>query len=256
MGLWSLFGKGPMSQAKIDKVAKNASNAFAQPDVRLRDLHRLMAEGTGASIRGALKRFTVNANGHIADEDEKKWLEDALVETGEAALEPLRDYVRVQDNLTYALRAFRRIAGDPESVRYFLEVLEAYGPDDYRAAEAKLQLIWMLAEMLDDARVLPGLRVFLLDHSDDVRWAVMDLFEKAAAKGGLDPALLEATLDDFGVLVTDDSVGPRIQRRAAELLAAQEWQIRTEAAALTPLLEEDFFLDKKHYVRRRVRVRV
>lgn len=253
MALWSLFGKRPLTPAKIEKIAALAANSYAQPDVRMREMQRLVADGSAAALRGVLKRFSVNASGHIADEEEKKWLEDALVDMGESALDPLRDYIRSQDGLTFALRAFRRIAGDDETARFLTEVLQAYGPEAYRAVEAKLQIIWMLAEMLDDARVLVALQPFLVDHSDDVRWAVMDLLEQGTQRGLVDSHTLAGARADLAKLVTDDQVGPRIQRRAAEMLADHEWQVPAEAAGLTALLEEDFFLDKKRYVRRRSR---
>ncbi len=251
MGFWSLFGKGPMSSAKIDKAATLAANPYAQPDVRMREMQRLLADGTTASIRGALKRFAANASGHIADEEEKKWLEDALVDMGEVTLEPLRDYIRSQEALTFVLRTYRRIAGDAETVRFLIEVLKAYGPEHYRAVDAKVQITWMLAEMLDDRRVFVALQPFLLDHSDDVRWAVMDLLEQAIRRDLVAGDTLAAVRADLGALVTDGQVGPRIQRRAAELLADHEWQLPPAAEVLASLLEGDFFLDKKRFVRRR-----
>ncbi len=254
MGLLGLFGKGPLSERKIDKMAKLAANPFAQPDVRMRELNRLMNDGSPAAIRGALKRFAANAQGHIADEDEKKWLEDALVDEGEAALAPLRSYIKEEKQLTYALRAYRRIAGDAEAVRYFLEVLAFFGPDDYRSSEAKLQLVLQLADGLEeDPRVLPALVPFLLDHSDDVRWAVLDLIEKRADSGKLPPELVSAASSELGKLVADDDVGPRIARRAAEVLCAREWPAGTEAEDVATGLQETFFLDKKKFVRRRAK---
>ncbi len=254
MGFLGLFGTSrPMSEAKIKKVAKLAANPFAQPDVRMREMQRLIADGSDAALRGVLKRFAANASGAIADEDEKKWLEDAMVDLGERVLEPLRDYIKGEKQLTYALRAFRRITGDPEAVRFFLEVLTSYGPDDYRSSEAKLQLVWQLSDDLADERVMPALSEFMLDHSDDVRWAVMDLVESAADEERLPEAAREHALAKLGVLVTDDGVGPRIQQRAAELLAAREWQVPGNNDHLAAALEETYFLDKKRFVRRRVR---
>jgi hypothetical protein len=256
MGFLGLFGKsGPMSEAKIQKVAKLAANPFAQTDVRMREMQRLIIDGSDEALRGVLKRFAANASGGIADEDEKKWLEDAMVDLGEDALEPLRDFIKNEKQLTYALRAYRRITGDDESVRFFLEVLRAYGPDDHRTSDAKLQLVWQLSDDLDDPRVMPALAEFMLDHSDDVRWAVMDLVESAADEGRLPEEARGHACTTLGVLVTDEEVGPRIQQRAANLLANREWQVPGDAEALAPSLEEAYFLDKKRFVRRRVRKR-
>ncbi len=254
MALFGLFGKGPLTEAKIDKVAKLASNPFAQPDVRMRELQRLLADGSPAAIRGALKRFAANASGAIADEDEKKWLADALVDLGEPALEPLRGYIRSETQLTYALRAYRDCTSPDEAVRFFLEVLHAYGPDEHRMIDAKLQLVLELGEQLGDPRVLPGLTAFLLDHSDDVRWAVMDLVEQGADGGQLTAETRAAACAELARLVCEADVGPRIQLRAAELLARREWQLPGEAATLAAQLADDYFLDKKRFIRRRVKL--
>jgi HEAT repeat protein len=255
MALFGLFGKGPLTPEKIDKIAKLASNPFAQPDVRMREMQRLFADGSEAALRGVLKRFAANASGAIADEDEKKWLEDALVDLGEPALPPLRTFIKNETQLTYALRAYRGITGDAEAVRFFLEVLTAHGPEDHRSVDAKLQLVLELGADLADPRVVPGLIGFLHDHSDDVRWAVMDLVERAADQGRLVDTEREAVCNKLGEILFDGDVGPRIQQRAAEILSRREWSVPGDTGELAPPLEDVFFLDKKRYLRRRVRPR-
>lgn len=251
MGLLSLFGKGPLTDKKIDKSAKLAANSFAQPDVRMREMRRLLDDGSTAALRGVLKRFAANASGHIADEEEKRWLEDALVDVGASVVEPLREFIRQDSKLTYALRAYERIGGEAEAVRFFIEVLEAYGPEDHRSVEAKLQLVHALQEHMDDPRVLPALVVFLLDHGDEVRWAVIDLLEAAVDRGVLSDEVKARAIDGLTQLVTDPSGGPRLQRRAVEVLERRGWPASGEAEELAPLLVEDYFIDKKRFVRRR-----
>jgi hypothetical protein len=252
MGFLGLFG-GNMSDRRIDKSAKLAANPFAQPDVRMREMQRLLADGSPAALRGVLKRFTANASGHIADEDEKKWLENALVDTGEDALEPLRGFIKSEEKLTYALHAYERIAGAAEAVRFYLEVMNAYGPDDHRSSEAKLQLVHALAEHLDDPRVLEGLVPFVLDHADEVRTAVLEIIDSAADKGLMKDTLLTALCEPFGALVCDATVGPRVQRRAAELLEKRAWAVGGQAEELASLINDVYFLDKKRFVRKRVK---
>lgn len=251
MGLLDFFGMGRLSESKVDKVAKLAANPFAQPDVRMREMQRLLDDETDVALRGVLKRFASNANGHIADEDEKKWLEDALVSKGQAALVPLRHYIKTENKLTYALRAFRRIAGGSEAITFFLEVLNHYGPDDHRSTDAKLQLIWQLAEDLKDPRVLPGLTTFLLDHSDDVRWAIIDVLEKAADDKLFSDSLQQQINGHMTTLITDNNTSPRILGRVAEVVEKRNWQLGPTAITIAKSIENNFFIDKKHFVRRR-----
>ncbi|MBC7793278.1 MAG: hypothetical protein H7Z43_06195 [Clostridia bacterium] len=253
MALFGLFG-GAMSDKGIDKSAKLAANPFAQPDVRMREMHRLLSEGTPAALGGLLRRFTANASGHIADEDEKKWLENALVDVGEDAIEPLKKFIRQEEKITYALHAFSRIAGPESAVKFYLEVLEAYGPEDHRASEAKVQLVHALAEHTDNAAVLPTIAPFVLDHADEVRTTVLDVIDNSAEAGILPEAVIESLREPFATLVCDAvSVGPRVQRRAVELLEKRSWQIAGAAEELAPLVNDIYFLDKKRIVRKRAK---
>ena len=252
MGLMSLFGKGPLSEKRIGKAAQLACNAFAQPDVRMREMQRLLDDGSPAALRGVLKRFGANASGNIADEEEKKYLEDAMVDLGDAAIQPLESYIRSGTQLSYALRAYRRLRGGDAATAFFLDVLKAYGPDDHRSSEAKLQIIWQLADDLSVPAVLDVLTEFLQDHSDDVRWAIMDLLERGADEKLLSEQARVAACGYLAELVTTDDTGPRIIKRAAEILCAREWQLGGEADALAGQLDDAYFVDKKRFVRKRV----
>lgn len=253
MGLLDFLGKGPLSEKKIAKIAKLACNPYAQPDVRVREMQRLMEDGSDAAIRAVLKRFAANASGNIADEDEKHFLEDAIVDMGGVTIEPLRRYIRNGKQLTYALRAFKRIVGAAEAVKFFIEILHRYGPEDYRAQDAKLQLVWQLDEDLSNPEVLTALMPFLEDHSDDVRWAVVDLIERCADEGLVAAEVLQDAADALGRLVVTDESSTRIMQRAAEVLCRREWRISSEAEELAVALDGQYFLDKKRFVRKRVK---
>ena len=254
MGLLSLFGKSPLSDKKIAKVAKLAANPFAQPDVRMREMQRLIEDGSDAALRGVLKRFASNAQGHIADEDEKKWLEDALVEVRlHGALPALQDYMQDTRPSSPTCIAGRSPASPATPTRpstFFLDVLRAYGPDDHRSSEAKLQLVWQLSESMS-GQVIEALIPFLRDHSDDVRWAVLELTDKAADRNLLTPAMQTAAAAEMLGLLTDSEISPRISRRTAELAAQREWVLPAGNDPIAAVLDEEFFLDKKRYVRRR-----
>lgn len=251
MVLKNLFGGGPLSEKKIEKITKLVCNPYCQPDVRKREMCRLLDDERPGALQAVLKRFSFNSNGGIADEDEKKWLENQMVDMGKLAIEPLEIYIRNGKQLTYALRAYHRLQGPEKSADFFLGVLGGHGPDAYRAIEAKLQIVWQLAEYLENESVIAGLEPFVQDHSDDIRWAVMDLLEKVADAGTLKTEVQRGYAVKMGTLLADDSAGPRIQRRAAELLADREWKVDATGNEVASVLSEEFFIDKKFYVRRR-----
>jgi hypothetical protein len=233
-------------------MAKLAANPFAQPDVRMREMERLLQDGSSAALAGVLRRFAANAQGHIADEEEKKWLEDALANAGTAAIEPLRGYIATEQKLTYALRAFRQLVGEAEATGFFLQVLAGYGPADHRSSEAKLQLIWQLADNTSDPRVGMGLVAFLADHSDDVSWAALDILEKMAGRGHLDGAVKAQAETHLATAVTEeDAVSQRIAQRVAAFLQAHHWALPPAGRSLVAALRDDFTVDKAGFVRTR-----
>jgi hypothetical protein len=95
---------------------------------------------------------------------------------------------------------------------------------------------------------------FATDHSDDVRWAVLDLVQAAVERKLVTPVLQASFTTELSKLVTGaDEGSPRIARRAAELLSGVEWALASEekSPAIMPVLADEFFVDKKHFVRRR-----
>ncbi len=237
--MFGLFGSKQLDAKKVAKIAALASNPYAQPDVRMRELQRLMDDATPVAVAGALKRFGANANGAIADEEEKKWLENALVEAGEKVKTPLEHYIQTESRLTYVLRAYRSIVGLPEAAVFFVRVLHAYGPEDHRSVEAKLQLVLALEEALPEPGVLEGLVPFLKDHSDDVRWNVSGLFAKACAQNLCDLSLKERAAHVFKEVFLDETTSPRIMRAYGEFLLEQ--QVPLPSKTVLPEASKDMF---------------
>ena len=253
MGIFNLFKNDQLSEKKIAKIGKLITNPFAQPDVRMTEMHRLVRDGTDGSYRALLKRLSINSNGHIADEDEKKWLEDMLVDLGDEILGPLEDYINQEKQLTYALRAYRRIRGDEHALTFFLKVLHRYGPLNYRAVEAKLQLVNQLLTESDLEKNLAELTPFLLDHSDDIRWLIMDAIEKIAGQTPKCENLYGQAIPHLIEIICDESAGPRIQKRAAQIIAEFEWAITEPHEDLSSIVAEQYFIDKKNFLRKRAR---
>ena len=113
-----------------------------------------------------------------------------------------------------------------------------------------LQLVWQLSEDLDDQQVLPQLLPFLHDHSDDVRWAVLELLEQA---GKLLPSVdprVQAALPEMASLLVEGGASARIVRRCAEVLVNLGWALPPPLPTLPASLGVGFHLDKKGILRR------
>ena len=253
MNWFNIFSKGPLKPKQIDKAVALIENRFAQTDIRLREMAKLLEEGTPEAWRAVLKRFAVTANGQIADEQEKQWLEDVLVHLGSNVSIELEHYVRTETHVTYPLRAFERINGVNAGLELATSAIEGHGADCHRSIDAKLELVWHIAENLSDTFNIARLLPFLEDFSDDVRWAVMDIVEGLRQKDTeFSSEILTALAETLGKLVTGEDASTRIASRGAELLHAFELPNASQSqAALRGDLDPAFFFDKKGYLRRR-----
>ena len=254
MGILAFFGLGgALSPKRIAQASKLACNPFAQPEVRMRELQRLLKQGTFDGIAGAVRRFGANAQGHIADEEEKAWLTEALVDLGSKAKGPLETYIQSDQKLTYALLAYRRIVGADAARDFFVQALRQIGPSDHQKVEAKQQLVAALVEDAPQGPVQKALAPFLADHSDDVIWSVLDGVEHSldAAQGAGQAALDQALLDGLTALLVKDDASARISGRVAHLLARYGAPLNLAGHGLPPSIAEQFFVDAKGIVRAR-----
>lgn len=253
MNWFNFFSKGPLKPKQIDKAVALIENRFAQTDVRLREMAKLLEEGTPEAWRAVLKRFAMTANGQIADEQEKQWLEDELVHLGVNVSIELEHYVRTETHITYPLRAFERINGVPAGLELSVSALEGHGPSCHRSIDAKLELVWHIAENLVDSFDISRLIAFLDDFSDDVRWAVMDIIDVLRRKEtAFSAEFISGLGESLGRMVTEEEASTRIASRAAELLYAFEYaNANLSEAKPRADLDPAFFFDKKGYLRRR-----
>src|ERR1700759_4932087 len=113
------------------------------------------------------------------------------VAAGEDALEPIREYCKKAESLTWPLKVLRGIVKDEEqAAQELLGILDQFDTEYVRNAEPKVQIIKALeAYPSDDVRV--AVEPFLTDMSEPVRFtAVTTLF--AVNNPASVPSLLDA----------------------------------------------------------------
>lgn len=250
MSFFGLFSSDKsLSEKAIARLTKQATSQFAQPEMRREAMDKLVADGSPAAISGLLKRFTINSNGEIADEEEKQFLEKVLVELGEVSITPIREYIAKEKNLTYPINSLFQLQPNEEVLTFLLDVLDSYGPEDHRSGELKLQIIYQIEEH-DDGKYLPRLVPYLQDHDDDVRLAVLKVFDEARYKGYITKETAQAIAAQLAPQVLEEEFSPRVQLQVAALLCKAEWALpEGEQTELIPMLQERYYLDKKRFVR-------
>jgi HEAT repeat protein len=226
MGIFDFLGKKTdrppkASDREIARLERLLANKLSQNFDRQEAIQELGRMGTAAAAAALLKRFDWVLDPSITDQDEKEACVQGIVAAGADALEPIRQYCKRAESVTWPLKVLRAIVPEEELAEELLGILDQFDTEYMRNPEPKIQLIQALeAHALDDVRV--AVEPFLQDASEPVRFtAVGTLFAVN------DPQSLPALLDAL-----DGEESRRVQIRVAQGLVDRKWPIDPEARAV------------------------
>lgn len=222
-------------KSPLEKAAKQVKEVYAQPDYRRQAMDKLFEIGTAEAYAALLQRFTINANGQIADESEKRDLVDQLASIGEPVLEPLKKFIRTEKAIAFPIRTLQKILGKDQALEFLLETLEAYEPLDHRSTQAKTTLIFSIGELADGEHA-PRLAPYLGDHADDVQYQTIDALERLGN---------DAIAEDVAKVCCGEDHSGRVQRRAAEALVELGWNVKRWYEQMNEELRAEYILGKK-----------
>ena len=238
MGLFDLFRKSERPAAtKVDReiarLERLVSNKLSQNLDRQDALEQLGRLATAEAAAVLLKRFNWHLDPSITDHEEKETAVRGIVAAGEAALEPIREYSKRAEGLTWPLKALEQIVARDRYVEELLLLLDQYDTEYVRNSEPKVQLLNAL-EAFPQSEVRIAVEQFLDDASEPVRFAAvgtvfaMDQAEAAVA--------LAATLEK------EESL--RIKNRIAQGLVDKGWLVPDElCAGVRKALPQGYWLD-------------
>ena len=122
MAIWDgLFGKKDPA-AEVKKLAGRVTQKFGPPENRQEAMERLVSLGTPEALEALTSRFGVKVDPSITDEDEKRFVCDALVEAGETAVPVLKRWVERSEQPTWALQALDRMVPAAHAADYAREL--------------------------------------------------------------------------------------------------------------------------------------
>lgn len=224
MGIFDFLSKNKSdqppraSQKEIARLERLLGSKLSQNFDRQEAIQELGRMGTAQAAAALLKRFDWVLDPSITDQEEKESCMRGIVAAGEDALEPIREYCRKAESLTWPLKVLRAIVkDDAQAARELLNVLEKFDTEYVRNAEPKVQLIQAL-EAYPTEEVRVAVEPFLGDMSEPVRFTSATTLFAINDTRSL-PALL-ATLE------SDES--RRIQNRIAQGLVDRAWSIPSE----------------------------
>jgi HEAT repeat protein len=238
MGILDLFrkndpSKGPKVDREIARLERLVSNKLSQNLDRQDALEQLGRIGTAESAAVLLKRFNWHLDPSITDHEEKETAVRGIVNAGEAALEPIREYCKRAEGLTWPLKALEQIVPSARFVEELLLLLDQYDTEYVRNPEPKVQLLSSL-EMFPQSDVKIAVEQFIEDASEPVRFAAVGtLF----AMGQDDIVVALASM-----LEREESL--RIKNRIAQGLADRGWLVPEElCSACRKVLPAGYWLD-------------
>jgi len=240
----SLFsdGDGP-SERQIRRALKQVTQTHGDSSTRVGAMERLAAWKTPEAATALLRRFTVLVPQETMDLEEKQYTVRLLTDMGRSAVEPILNFLGVEPEVTWPVRALREILPLDEYITALKGLLERLGSGYTRWPEAKVVLI----EHLPDealAQVRKTLVGFLQDEDDDVCIAAATCL----ARGG-DDEIRERLIEIF----LSAEFRPRVRGRILEIFCDKEWAVKGYRKKVEEVIQEPFYLTAKGTVKRRAK---
>lgn len=242
MALFGLFGSKDPAET-IKRLQAKATKKFGPTENRSKALDELREMGTAEAYTAMLQRFTVNVEPSITDQTEKDFVFSSLVDAGQAAVAPVKAFIRTSAFPTWPLRVLEKLVPAQEVVETILDTLDREGPDYTRDPEKKLTLVRHL-QSFQDSRIASRLVPFLADVSEDVSVAAIGVVAEQPSEEVHEP-LVQA------LLRADEISSERLRLAAAEALRKCEISVKGHTPAVTAALPPGFSLDKQGHVHAR-----
>lgn len=211
---------GLTSRSSEKTLAKNVAklvNQNVQHEDRLRAAEVLAEMNTDESLFGLLKRYDMTLEKGYMDQDEKVYVRDLLVEKGQAAIDPIRRFLKFSDNVNWPERILSNILNDDQAVvGTLLEVIEEERDSGDMKGPKRAKLISLLIKYTDP-RIPSVVTSFLHDFDESVRFTAVCVLDEQG-----DPSCRQALIDVMSG-TTEESV--RVKQRILEVFTKHQWSI-------------------------------
>lgn len=240
MALFGLFGKKEAA-AEARKLQPKATAKFGPSENRMKALEELRELHAPEGYAAMLQRFTVRVEPGQTDDEEKDYVCNTLIDVGEAAIGPIKQFIEKGEFPAWGLRALGGLVSRAEVVETILLALEREGPDYTRDPEKKVSLLRHLDPIEDDAvvaRVVP----FFADTSEDVRFSAIAAATHHPVEVAREP-LIRA------LLTAHEEKSERMRRHAASALVRTGLDVKGHTPAVQAALPPGFTIDKDGIVK-------
>lgn len=231
--------------AGIEKHGRSLANKRSQAPDRWDSMQALNGvlkdrknapENVASLVTSALlPRFTYYTDPTISDGEEKDYAFRLIVEAGEGAVEPVRQFMRRAESLTWPLKMLERLQSQEQVTSELLGLLEPMDVDYERDPQRKLQILQALEERVD-GRIAEAVLRFVNDANETARFhAVGALLAQTDLESSRE-ALQE-------VLLKEESA--RVKTRVLEVFQKRAWELTSIRPQLERQLPSGWFFDAK-----------
>ncbi len=238
MGLFDVFKGGG---GGLKKHVVRVANKRAQKHERWESIEVLAADGSDEAIRALLTRFTIRVDPSITDGEEKNLAFQGVVQHGDAALGPVREFLESSETLAWPLKILREIQSEEEVSTILLELLSKMDVEYERDPQKKIDVIASFEER-KDPRVVEAVTRFLQDMNETVRFhaagAILAQDEADAAQEALTEAFL-----------AEESV--RVRMRILDGFIERGWKLEAPQDEANKKLPTGYTRGKKGEVRKK-----
>ena len=238
MGLFDVFKGGGSG---LGKHVARVANKRAQKHERWESIQVLASDGSDEALRALLTRFNVRVDPSITDGEEKNAAFLGVVQNGEAALGPVRDFLEASDTLAWPLRILKEIQSEEEVTTTLLDLLSKMDTEYERDPQKKIDVIASLEER-KDPRIVEAVTRFLEDMNETVRFYAVGAI---LAQDDADP-VLESLTQAF---LAEESV--RVRVRMLDGYIDRGWTLGDAKAVASKQIPTGYTLGKKGEVRKR-----
>lgn len=238
MGLFDVFKGGGSG---LSKHVARVANKRAQKHERWESIQVLASDGSDEAIRALLTRFAIRVDPSITDGEEKNAAFLGVVQNGEAALGPVREFLASSDTLAWPMKILRELQSEEEVTTTLLELLSKMDTEYERDPQKKIDVIASFEEY-KDPRIVDAVTRFLEDMNETVRFhaagAILAQDEAEAAREPMTKAFL-----------AEESV--RVRMRMLDGYVDRGWKLAAVKEEATKKMPTGYSLGKKGEVRKK-----
>jgi len=215
-------------EKRIARHIRRLTNRDAQPEDRQASAEWLANHGTPQAILGLLARFDMQLDHDLKNQTERDAVASLVIGLGDAAVEPLKTWVRQCKSVTFPLDLLVRLRGEKAAVQACVDVLEYERErgNDFKPEKKKATLIWLTDHA--DAALVEHVVPLLGDFDEGVRYAAAEALAATGSDTAREPLL--------AALVNPDEESNRFKARICDIFTQRVWSVTEQVAALPDAL--------------------